>query len=86
MSRALENRAQIADHPDQMPIIWTLRNTLQPERGVAETAQFGGKWDLPAIEDCLQMGDNRVDFFASGRKAKPRNRHLTHTGHSASTA
>ena len=48
---------------DHMPILLTLRYTLQPQRGEASTARAGIGWDLQAIADCLQKGDKRVEFL-----------------------
>ena len=61
---------------DQMPILLTLRYTLQPQRGEAAAPQYEGKWDHQAIADCLQKGDKRVEFLkavnSSFEKAKPK--------------
>ena len=59
---------------DHMPILLTMRYTLQLQRAEAET-QNGGKWGVQAIADCLQKGDNRVEILqavdTSFEKAKP---------------
>ena len=56
---------------DHMPILLTLRYTLQ-----ASTARAGIRWDLQAIEDCLQKGNKRVAFLQAvdsiSEKAKSR--------------
>ena len=46
---------------DHMPILLNLRYTLQPQR--TEETQFGHKWDLQAIADCLQRCDKREKFL-----------------------
>ena len=81
MPRALENGAQITAHPcwlprDHMPIMLTLRHTLQPQRGEASTARAGTRWDLQAIADYQQWSDKRVEFLqavdSTFEKAKSR--------------
>ena len=61
---------------DHMPILLTLRYTLQPQRGEIATPQLEGKWDHQAIADCLQKGDKRVEFLkavdSSFEKARPK--------------
>ena len=64
---------------DHMPILLTLRHTLQPQRGEASTARAGIRWDLQAIADCLQKGDKRVEFLeAMDNFLRKPNRQLTH--------
>ena len=48
-----------------MPILLTLRYTLQPLRGEAAASQYECKWNHQAIADCLQKGDKRVEFLKS---------------------
>ena len=59
-----------------MPILLTLRYTLQPLRGEAAASQYECKWNHQAIADCLQKGDKRVEFLkavdSSLEKAKPK--------------
>ena len=59
-----------------MPILLTLRYTLQPLRGEAAAPQYEGKWDHQAIADCLQKRDMRVEFLkavdSSFEEAKPK--------------
>ena len=46
-----------------MPILLTLRYTLQPQRGEAAAPKYDDKGDHQAIADYLQKGDKRVEFL-----------------------
>ena len=49
---------------DHVPILLTLRNTLQPPRrkAVESTPQLGDKWELQAIADWLQRRGHRLEI------------------------
>ena len=58
LSRALENMAQIADHPS--------RASPRPHAHSLDQHSLGEKWDLKAIADFPQKGDKSSGMFASG--------------------